>query len=126
MADSLNAIIADTPHSLLQLAVAAPNIFATATYGKRQLTNVYLMGTTDLYAAITPVNCREGRFIDEVESRGGRNVCVIGTDVAQGLFLGETTRSGRKFVLPSKNTRWSECSRNKVLFLGFSVSIRRS
>ncbi|MFY9984439.1 MAG: ABC transporter permease [Chthoniobacterales bacterium] len=89
MADSLNAIIADTPHSLLQLAVAAPNIFATATYGKRQLTNVYLMGTTDLYAAITPVNCREGRFIDEVESRGGRNVCVIGTDVAQGLFGGD-------------------------------------
>jgi putative ABC transport system permease protein len=89
MADSLNAIIADTPNSLLQLAVAAPNIFATATYGKRQLTNVYLMGTTDLYAAITPVNCSQGRFIDEVESRGGRNVCVIGTDVAQGLFGGD-------------------------------------
>jgi putative ABC transport system permease protein len=89
MADSLNAIISDTPNSLLQLAVAAPSIFATATYGKRQLTNVYLMGTTDLYAAITPVNCSQGRFIDEVESRGGRNVCVLGTDVAQGLFGGD-------------------------------------
>jgi putative ABC transport system permease protein len=89
MADSLNAIIADTPNSLLQLAVAAPNMFATATYGKRQLTNVYLMGTTDDYALITPINCQEGRFLDEVESRGGRNVCVIGTDVAKGLFAGE-------------------------------------
>jgi putative ABC transport system permease protein len=89
MADSLNAIIADTPNSLLQLAVAAPNLFASATFGKRQLTNVYLLGTTDDYALITPINCREGRFIDEIESRGGRNVCVIGTDVAQGLFGGE-------------------------------------
>jgi putative ABC transport system permease protein len=89
MADSLNAIIADTPNSLLQLAVAAPNLFASATFGKRQLTNVYLVGTTDDYALITPINCREGRFIDEIESRGGRNVCVIGTDVAQGLFGGE-------------------------------------
>ena len=89
MADSLNAIIADTPNSLLQLAVAAPNLFASASYGKRQLTNVYLLGTTVDYALITPINCREGRFIDEIESRGGRNVCVIGTDVAQGLFGGE-------------------------------------
>jgi putative ABC transport system permease protein len=89
MADSLNAIIGDTPNSLLQLAVAAPNLFASASYGKRQLTNVYLLGTTDDYALITPINCREGRFIDEIESRGGRNVCVIGTDVAQGLFGGE-------------------------------------
>jgi putative ABC transport system permease protein len=89
MADNLNAIIADTPNSLLQRAVAAPNMFATATYGKRQLTNVYLMGTTDEYALITPINCQEGRFLDEVESRGGRNVCVIGTDVAKGLFGGE-------------------------------------
>src|SRR3984885_6303402 len=89
MADSLNAIIADTPNSLLQLAVAAPNLFASATFGKRQLTNVYLVGTTDDYALITPINCREGRFIDEIESRGGRNVCVIGTDVALELFGGE-------------------------------------
>jgi putative ABC transport system permease protein len=89
MADSLNSIIADTPNSLLQVAVAAPSVFATATYEKRQLTNVYLMGTTADYAEIIPINCRDGRFIDQIESRGGRNVCVIGIDVAEGLFAGE-------------------------------------
>src|SRR6201987_1339626 len=89
MADSLNTIIADTPNSLLQVAVAAPSVFATATYGKRQLTNVYIMGTTNTYAEIIPINCRDGRFIDEIESRGVRNVCVIGIDVAEGLFSGE-------------------------------------
>jgi putative ABC transport system permease protein len=89
MADRLNEIIADTPNSLLQLAVAAPNMFSTITYGKRQLTNVYLMGTTDAYSLVTPVNCHKGRFLDEIQSRGGRNVCVVGTDVAQGLFGGD-------------------------------------
>src|ERR1700722_1212514 len=67
MADSLNAIIADTPNSLLQLAVAAPNLFASATFGKRQLTNVYLLGTTDDYALITLITCREARVIAEIE-----------------------------------------------------------
>jgi putative ABC transport system permease protein len=88
-ADSLNTIIADTPNSLLQVAVAAPSSFATATYGKRQLANVYVLGTTDVYAKIIPINCRDGRFIDEFESRGGRNVCVIGIDVAEALLSGE-------------------------------------
>ena len=89
MADTLNTIIADTQNSLLQVAVAAPSVFATASYGKRQLTNVYVMGTTDAYAEVIPINCRDGRFIDEIERRGGRNVCVIGIDVAEGLFSGE-------------------------------------
>src|SRR5215469_8479187 len=66
MADRLNAIIADTPNSLLQLAVAAPSILETITYGKHQLTNVYLMGTTAAYSLIIPINCREGRFLDEI------------------------------------------------------------
>jgi putative ABC transport system permease protein len=89
MADSLNAIISDTPKSLLRLAVAAPSMLQTISFGKRQLSNVFLVGTTDAYALITPINCREGRFLDQIESRGGRNVCVIGIDVAQGLFGGE-------------------------------------
>src|ERR1700721_1343205 len=44
MADSLNAIIADTPNSLLQLAVAAPSLFASATLGNRHFPNVYVPG----------------------------------------------------------------------------------
>ena len=101
MADSLNSIIADTPNSLLERAVAAPSMLETITYAKRQLTNVYLMGTTDAYSLITPTNCREGRFINEIESRGGRNVCVVGLDVSEGLFggdepVGKTIRIGQQ------------------------------
>jgi putative ABC transport system permease protein len=47
------------------------------------------MGTTDEYAYLSSTNCQKGRFINEAESRGGRNVCVVGQDVASGLFSGE-------------------------------------
>jgi putative ABC transport system permease protein len=86
MADRLNRIIEQTPDSQLQLAVAAPSTMETITYAKRQVTSVYTMGTTSDYSLIGTTNCREGRFLNEEESRGGWNVCVVGLDVAQNLF----------------------------------------
>jgi putative ABC transport system permease protein len=88
-ADRLNQIIEANPHSLLELAVPAPASAQTVIYGKRQVSNVYTMGTTDEYAYLSSTNCQKGRFINEAESRGGRNVCVVGQDVASGLFSGE-------------------------------------
>jgi putative ABC transport system permease protein len=55
-------------------------------YGKRLVSNVYITGTTYEYAYLAETNCDKGRFINEAESRGGRNVCVIGKDVVDGLF----------------------------------------
>src|ERR1700675_579275 len=88
-ADRLNEMIQANPDSLLELAVAAPASVQAVTYGKRQVSNVYTMGTTDEYAYLSSTSCQKGRFIDEAESRGGRNVCVVGQDVASGLFGGE-------------------------------------
>jgi putative ABC transport system permease protein len=88
MADRLNRIIEGNPNSLLELAVAAPASLQTVTCGKRQVSNVYTTGTTHEYAYVLATNCDKGRFINEAESRGGRNVCVIGKDVAEGLFGG--------------------------------------
>jgi putative ABC transport system permease protein len=87
--DRLNHIIEENPNSLLDLAVAAPASVQTVTFGKRQISNVYAMGTTHEYAYLSRTDCGKGRFINEAESRGGRNVCVIGRDVADGLFTGE-------------------------------------
>ncbi len=86
MADRLNRIIQETPNSHLVLAVAAPSTMQTVTYGKRQVTEVYTMGTTSDYSLIGSTNCKEGRFITSEESRGGWNVCVVGLDIAQSLF----------------------------------------
>ncbi|MBV8141626.1 MAG: ABC transporter permease [Verrucomicrobia bacterium] len=88
-ADRLNEMIEANSHSLLELAVAAPASMQTVIYGKRQVSNVYTMGTTNEYAFISATDCQKGRFINEFESRGGRNVCVVGQDVASGLFSGE-------------------------------------
>ena len=88
VADRLNSIIAENPQSLLQLAVAAPATRQTVFYGKRLVSNVYITGTTYEYAYLAETNCDKGRFINEAESRDGRNVCVIGKDVVDGLFGG--------------------------------------
>ena len=88
-ANRLNEIIASTPNSRLRLAVPAPATVQTVTYGKRQLSNVYTMGTISDYALIGITDCRSGRFLNEPESRGGRNICVIGLDVADNLFGAE-------------------------------------
>jgi putative ABC transport system permease protein len=86
--DRINNLIAETPNSLLSIAVAAPNCLQSAQFGKRQLTNVYLTGTTDEYALLASTDCDKGRFINEAESRGGRNVVVIGQGISEGLFPG--------------------------------------
>lgn len=85
-ADRLNEIIASNSQSLLAVAVNAPACIQTVLRGKRQISNVYTMGTTDQFSYVSSTECVKGRFLNEAESRGGRNVCVIGQDVANGLF----------------------------------------
>jgi putative ABC transport system permease protein len=85
-ANQLNQYIDRNPSSLLQLAVPAPATIEMATYGKREVSNIYLTGTTNEYSLLAATDCEKGRFLNESESRGGRNVCVIGLDVADGLF----------------------------------------
>ncbi|MEA3148966.1 MAG: putative transport system permease protein [Verrucomicrobiota bacterium] len=88
-ADRLNQMIEANPKSLLELAVPAPASAQTVVYGERRITNVYTMGTTNEYAYLSTTSCEKGRFINEAESRGGKNVCVVGQDVANGLFNGQ-------------------------------------
>ena len=48
--------------------------------------NVFVRGTTSDYIVTSTFDFKEGRFFNELESRGGANVCVIGYDVADALF----------------------------------------
>jgi putative ABC transport system permease protein len=85
----LNELILERPNSLLLMAVAAPASPQTVQFGKRQLLNVHTTGTTSDYSFLASTNCEKGRFINESESRSGRNVVVIGQDLADGLFSGQ-------------------------------------
>ncbi|MBV9674313.1 MAG: ABC transporter permease [Verrucomicrobia bacterium] len=85
-ADRLNQIIGSNPKSFLAVAINAPACIQTVLYGKRQISNVYTTGTTDQFSYVSSTECEKGRFLNEAESKSGRNVCVIGRDVASGLF----------------------------------------
>jgi putative ABC transport system permease protein len=69
------------------------------------------MGTTSDFIAISTVDCVKGRFFNEIESRGGANVIVIGYDVADALFPSEdpidksVLINGQEFKVIGVNTR---------------------
>ena len=46
--------------------------------------------TVSDYLITSTFDFKEGRFFNDIESRGGANVCVIGYDVADALFPSES------------------------------------
>ncbi|MFA6955945.1 MAG: ABC transporter permease [Thermoanaerobaculia bacterium] len=85
-AEDLKKIIAATPNSELVTAVPMVATMRSVKYGDQIVRGVYLQGTTHDFTATSTAQFKEGRFMTEVESRGGRNVCVLGYDVAEALF----------------------------------------
>ena len=85
-ADKLNRIIEATPHSLLEVAVPVAAQGAAVKHGENQVSGVFVFGTTADYARLMSSSFREGRLFNETESAAGRQVCVLGSDVADALF----------------------------------------
>ena len=102
-AERLQTIIDGTKGSQLLKAVPTANTFRSVVRGDYQASSVFTLGTTDEYLGISSIDFRDGRFFNATESRGGRNVCVLGCDVADALFpersaIGEdVTLSNEKF-----------------------------
>ncbi|MGE5400103.1 MAG: ABC transporter permease [Ignavibacteriales bacterium] len=74
---------------LAKLPVAiAPTVWSVQTLknGDKTTEATILTGTTNDYLGTTNFTFNEGRFFNDVESRGARNVVVIGSDVAKILF----------------------------------------
>jgi len=85
-AERLNRIIEATPNSQLVRAVPTMNTMRSVKYGENEVKGVFTQGTTDDFLITSTPTFREGRFFNETESRGGRNVVVLGYDVAEALF----------------------------------------
>jgi ABC-type antimicrobial peptide transport system, permease component len=85
-ADSLKRLIAATPNSNLITAVPTLNTNRSVKYGDNEVKGVFTQGTTEEFLVTSTATFREGRFITAVESRGARNVCILGYDVADALF----------------------------------------
>ncbi len=88
-AEQLNRIIAATPNSELVIAVPTMNTMRSVKYGDNEVRGVFTQGTTSDFLITSTPSFREGRFFNETESRSGRNVVVLGYDVAEALFPNE-------------------------------------
>ena len=85
-AEQLNRMIGASRDSNLMIAVPTSSWFRSIKYAENEVNNVYVLGTTADFLVISTVDCAQGRFFNEVESKGGANVCIIGYDVADALF----------------------------------------
>ncbi len=66
----------------------APSTFKTLNvkHGENVVDGVLVLGSTSEYINTTNLNFANGRFFTEIESKGARNVAVIGSNVAKKLF----------------------------------------
>ena len=89
-AEDLKRIIRATPNSQLVTAVPTVNTVRNVKYGDNEVSGVFTQGTTDEFLETSTTSFREGRFFNETEARGGRNVVILGYDVAEALFPNES------------------------------------
>src|SRR5437667_1888792 len=89
-AAGLNRMIAMTPNSNLTIAIPTSSVYRSVKYTDSEVNNVLVRGTVSDYIITSTFDFKEGRFFNEVESRGGANVCVVGFDVADALFPSAT------------------------------------
>src|SRR5256884_4201320 len=85
-AEELNRTIAMTPNSDLTIAIPTSSVYRSVKYTDSEVNNVLIRGTVSDYIITSTFDFKEGRFFNELESRDGTNVCVIGYDVADALF----------------------------------------
>lgn len=74
---------------LAKLPIAtAPTVWSNQTvkYRERTVEFIILQGTNEDYIKTTNLSFSEGRFFNEIESNGGREVVVLGSEVAKKLF----------------------------------------
>src|SRR5436309_13931511 len=83
-------MIAATPNSKLVIAVPTSSFMRSIKYGGNQVDNVFVLGTTSDFIVTSTIDCTSGRFFNELESRGGANVAMIGYDVADARFPSES------------------------------------
>ncbi|MEP6698884.1 MAG: ABC transporter permease [Verrucomicrobiota bacterium] len=85
-ADTVNRMISATPNSNLVVAVPTSSLMRSVKYADNEVSGILIRGTMYDYIVTSTLDFQEGRFFNELESRGGANVCVIGFDVADALF----------------------------------------
>jgi putative ABC transport system permease protein len=87
---AINDWIADHPEGPLKLAVPAADWSANVLRGENRVSNIRIVGTSADLGRIVRSDMKEGRFFTDVEGRSARNVAVVGFDIADALFPGQS------------------------------------
>jgi putative ABC transport system permease protein len=90
-ADALNKIAESTPGSLIDVAVPEADRSSTVKSGQNQASGVTTIGSTADYGRTMSADFQSGRLFNDEESRAGRQVCVLGFEVAEKLFPGRSS-----------------------------------
>jgi putative ABC transport system permease protein len=85
-AQAVNAIIADTPGSLLVVAAPAASRSCSVKAMGNRVSGVSTVGTDENYFATATADFEAGRTFTSEEAATGRQVVVLGNDVATSLF----------------------------------------
>ena len=97
-ADQLNRIIEQTPNSLLEISVPVIASGQNVRAGPQQISGVFTFGTTFLYSRLMSADFKSGRLFNQAESEAGRQVAVLGYDVAEALFPGREAIDQRVLI----------------------------
>ncbi len=113
----LNRLIEASPNTNLLVAVPTQSLIRNVKHGDNTVSNVVIMGTTSDFVMTSTVDCTEGRFFNELESRGGANVCMIGFDVADALFAQEDP-IGKSVLINGQSFKVVGVNKRQGTFLG--------
>lgn len=116
-ADKINRIIAATPNSNLVVAVPTSSMMRSIKYGGSEVDGVFTLGTTSDFTVTSTIDCKEGRFFNEIESREGAQVVMIGYDVADALFPSESS-IGKTVLINGQNFKVVGVNARQGTFLG--------
>ena len=113
----INEWIDRHPEGPLKLAVPTASRGSTVMRGEFRLNNLWTLGTTYDYSRITRSEMKEGRFFSDFEGEAGRNVVVMGYDVADALFPGESA-VGKMIRIRNQNFQVLGVTARQGSFLG--------
>jgi putative ABC transport system permease protein len=116
-AQQINEWVATRADGPLKLAVPAAQRSSTLIRGEYRVNNIYTLGTSSDLPRISKSEMKEGRFFSEFEAQTGSNVIMIGYDVADALFPGESPL-GRSVRIRDQNFTVVGVSARQGSFLG--------
>ena len=88
--DNINAWIKENPDTALIRSVPADNTQVNVVRGELRVNGIFLLGTSNEMSLISKSDMAEGRFFNEFEDQQGSKVAIIGFDIADALFPGES------------------------------------